>query len=310
MRKIRIAVPLAMGALTVGLLLATSASAVHPLPQGASPVRVPIVPAMTQCVTGTGIPPGNTHGTPLAAPACNNPTPVSSSVQLGTSAETFARLGQARIIVCTASTDPGCGTVGTYPDVRLFGNNSDLVCRAGASVAACPGGAGSDYDPNPAAPFYTAGLTSGTNSNQVPPTPLCGAGNPACATGADMTAEAAIPGGGSPAGNAIRITDHYNTAPSTGDPGGCTGTTSCTGTVIDLAFPVPVVCAATTTGAIGSYCGNNTTANALVPLVVQAGLQSVTQIGQVQIFDSGPNAAREDGGGDDQLAGVQGIVIP
>jgi len=307
MRKVRIAVPLALGAMTVGLLLASSASAVHPVPNGANPVRLPIVPAMNACPFGSGIA-GNHGGTLPVTYSCPNPTTVSSTVTLGTSAETFARLGQTRIIVCMASTNPGCGTVGAYPDVRLFGNNSDLVCKAGAPVAACPGGAGSDYDPNAVAPFYTAGLTSGTNSNTTPPTPLCGAGNPSCANGADMTAEAQIPGSTSPAGDAIRITDHLNNTPSTGDPAGCGGTSSCSGTVLDSPFPVPVVCATTTTGAIGSYCGTNTTANALVPGVVIAGTQSVVQIGQVQILDSGPDGTRSTP--DDQLAGVQGILIP
>jgi len=307
MRKVRIAVPLALGAMTVGLLLASSASAIHPVPNGASPVRLPIVPAMAQCPFGSGIA-GNHGGTLPVTYSCPNPSTVSTTSTLGTSAETFARLGQTRIIVCNASTDPGCAAVGAYPDVRLFGNNSDVVCKAGAPVAACPGGAGSDYDPNPAAhPQYTAGLTSGTNSNTTPPTPICGAGG-ACSAGADMTATAVIPGSTSPAGSAIRITDHLNSTPSTGDPAGCGGTTSCSGTVLDSPFPVPVVCAATTTGAIGSYCGTNTVANALVPGVVISGTSSVVQIGQVQILDSGPDGVRSTT--DDQISGVQGILIP
>jgi hypothetical protein len=307
-KRLRLALLLASVGLMASLLFVSMASAIHPVPNGASPVRVPIVNAMKQCPFGSGIA-GNHGGTLPVTYSCPNPDTVSSTVTAGNSAETFARLGQSRIIVCTASTDPGCSTVGAFPDVRLFGNSSDVVCKAGATAAACPGGAGSDYDPNPAAhPQYTAGLTSGTNSNTTPPTPICGAGNPSCAAGADMTAGAAIPGSTSPAGTAIRITDHLNNTPSTGDPAGCTGSQSCSATVLDAPFPVPVVCAATTTGAIGSYCGVNSTANALVPGVVISGTSSVVQIGQIQIVDSGPDGARSTT--DDQLVGVQGILIP
>jgi len=313
-KRLRIAVPLALGALTVGLLMVSSASAIHPTPQGATPVRVPVVPAMKECPTSSGIV-GNHGGTLPTNISCPNPDTVSTTVTLGTSIETFARLGFALIRVCNTTSAPGCSALsgggGGAPDVRIFGNSSDIVCKAGAPISACPGGAGSDYDPSPAAPFYTTGLTSGTNSNNTPPTPVCNPGppNPAtCAAGADMTGTAAIPGSTSTAGQAIRITDHFNTASSTGDPAGCSGSQTCSGTVIDAPFPVAVVCATTTTGAIGSYCGTNTTANALVPGVVVTGTASLVQIGQIQFEDSGPNGVRGDT--DDQVVGVQGIYIP
>jgi len=313
-KRLRIAVPLALGALTVGLLMVSSASAVHPTPNGASPVRVPIVPAMKECPVGSAIA-GNHGGTLPVNLSCPNPDTVSSTVTLGTSTETFARLGFSLIRVCNTASAPGCSPItgggGGAPDVRLFGNGSDIVCKVGAPAAACPGGAGSDYDPSPAAGPYTAGLTSGTNSNNTAPTPICNPSPPnpgTCAAGADMTGAAAIPGSTSPAGSAIRITDHFNNTSSTGDPAGCSGTQSCSGTVLDAPFPVPVVCATTTTGAIGSYCGTNTTANSLVPGVVVSGVKSVVQIGQIRFTDSGPNGVRGDT--DDQVVGVQGIFIP
>jgi len=314
MKKVRIAVPLALGMLTVGLLWASSASAIHPVPNGANPVRVPIVPAMAECTVGASI--AGNHGPPLPVTnSCTNPDTVSSTVTLGTSPATYARLGQTRIIVCPVSTSPGCGAVGAYPDVRLFGNNSDVVCKSGASLLACPSGAGSDYDPNPAPhPQYTAGLDAPTNSNTTPPSPLCGAGG-ACSAGAEMTAIATIPGSTSPVGQAIRITDHYNATPSTGDPPGCgngvpyNAGESCSGTVIDAPFPVPVVCSATSDATIGSYCGTNTTANALIPGVVISGNLSVIQVGQIRILDAGPDGDPTTAT-DNQVAGVQGILIP
>jgi hypothetical protein len=239
---------------------------------------------------------------------------VSTTVTLGTSTDVFARLGHARAIVCNDSTEPGCSTAGPYPDVRLFGNGSDIVCKAGAPAEACPGGPGSDYDPDTAVGPYTAGLDPGTNSNTTPPTPICkpASPNPAeCAVGADMTAIAHIPGSTSPAGTAIRVTDAYNSTPSALDPSDCGTDTSCSATVLDQAFPVPVVCQANADPGIGSYCGTNTTANALIPgppEVVQAGKGAIVEIGQIQVFDAGPDGIRDNT--DDELFAVQGIVVP
>jgi hypothetical protein len=261
---------------------------------------------MTQCTA-----PNSTHGGTLPTTlSCRNPALVSNTVTLGDSTDTLARLGHARVIVCSDGSGPGCAGVGATPDVRLFGNGSDVVCASGAPPEACPGGAGSDYDPNSAGGPYTAGLESGTNSNSTAPTPLCNPTSPnppECTAGADMTALAEIPGSTSSVGKSIRVTDAYNAAPSTKDPSNCGSTTSCSATVRDQAFPVPVFCKATGSG-IGSYCGANTTANALVPGLVVAGKGAIVEIGQIQVFDSGPDGIRDNS--DDQLFAVQGIVVP
>jgi hypothetical protein len=194
----------------------------------------------------------------------------------------------------------------------LFGNGSDVVCQVAAPLAACPGGPLSDYDPNTAVGPYTAGLNTGTNSNTTPPTPICkpvSPNPPACAVGADMTGIAEIPGSTETSGNkAIRVTDRQNGTVSTGDLSNCGATTSCSGTVRDQGFPVPVVCQSTSDLTFGSYCGANTTANALVPGVVVGGKGAVVQIGQVRVFDSGPDGVRNNT--DDQLFAAQGILIP
>ena len=182
--------------------------------------------------------------------------------------------------------------------MRLFGNASDIVCATGTGPSgACPGGAGSDFDPNTNTPWYTSNLSPGTNSNTTPPGVLCVAGNPQCANGADLTAIASI-----------RVTDAYNNTPSIGDSAGCGTSSSCSGTVQDQDFLVPVVCQSNADSTIGSYCGANTTANALVPGVVEAGKGALVEIGQMQVFDSGLDGIRNNS--DDQLFAVQGIVLP
>jgi hypothetical protein len=48
-------------------------------PKGATPLRVPLVPAFAQCTA-----PNRTHGSPLAFPACRPPAPRSSLLTVGT----------------------------------------------------------------------------------------------------------------------------------------------------------------------------------------------------------------------------------
>jgi hypothetical protein len=201
--------------------------------------------------------------------------------------------------------------VATVPDVRIAGNGSDVVCKTGASSQACPGGPGSDYDPDPSAGPYTVGLDPGTNSNKDAPTPICipdPPNPPDCAAGADMTAMATIPDSQASGDRAIRITDSFNDTPSTNDDPDCAGTSSCSGTVRDQGFPVPVVCNANADGDLGSYCGVNTTANALVPGVVVGGTAAIVEFGQIQVFDAGPDGTR--GNFDDELFAVQGFYVP
>jgi hypothetical protein len=123
-----------------------------------------------------------------------------------------------------------------------------------------------------------------------------------------MTAIAVIPNSSGTGGNAIRVTDAFNQTPSAGDPSDCGSTISCTATVSDQGFPVPVVCEATSDPGIGSYCGANTTANALVPGLVVSGKRAIVEIGQILVLDSGPDGIRDNS--DDGLFAVQGIVVP
>jgi hypothetical protein len=78
--KSRITLPLALVVGVAGLMIAAQiAGATHPRPKGATPIRVPLVPAYNQCTT-----PNRTHGPPLAFPSCTPPSPASSFLTVGT----------------------------------------------------------------------------------------------------------------------------------------------------------------------------------------------------------------------------------
>jgi hypothetical protein len=51
----------------------------YPRPRGATPVRVPLVPAFRQCTA-----PNRTHGSPLASPSCGPPVQSSPNLTIGT----------------------------------------------------------------------------------------------------------------------------------------------------------------------------------------------------------------------------------
>jgi hypothetical protein len=106
-------------------------------------------------------------------------------------------------------------------------------------------------------------------------------------------------------GNAsIRITDHWN---GVGAGGG-----SDAATVIDLPFPVLGTCAATASATLGATCSTNTSANAVIggpDPVVKDGKRANVEIGQIQIFDSGPDG-QVGTVTDNELLSVQGVFIP
>jgi hypothetical protein len=64
---------------TLSLLIATSVQASHVRPKGATPFRMPLVPAYSQCTS-----PNETHGPPLAFPSCSAPAQTSAQATVGT----------------------------------------------------------------------------------------------------------------------------------------------------------------------------------------------------------------------------------
>src|SRR6185295_15851552 len=96
----------------------------------------------------------------------------------------------------------------------------------------------------------------------------------ACIAGTDLTLTGRLPGAS--AGNGVRITDSFNGV-----------TQDVPATAADGAFPIPMDCLPSPSNAtIGSTCGVNTSANALVPGAIRNGSKAVWQLGEIQVFDS------------------------
>jgi hypothetical protein len=80
------------------------------------------------------------------------------------------------------------------------------------------------------------------------------------------------------------------------------------GTVTDVLFRYTIPCTATATTA-GAVCDLQSTADALVPGMVAEGERAIFALGQIRIFDGGPD---HDGDteGDNSPFAVQGIFVP
>lgn len=95
----------------------------------------------------------------------------------------------------------------------------------------------------------------------------------------------------------LRITDKLN------------GTTPVdNGTTADLPFPVTVPCAATANTAIGSTCSVNTTADAVLPGVVQEIKRTIWQLAAVRVNDGGLDGLAATP--DNTLFATQGLFVP
>lgn len=120
-------VALALGALGM-MVMATAASATHPRPVGASPLRVSMVPSYNACAT-----PNRTHGPPLAFPSCNPPVQTSTSLTIGSPDANGAganSVGSIRLGVKVGNPAPPDDS-----DVNIAASITDVRCKAG--VAAC-----------------------------------------------------------------------------------------------------------------------------------------------------------------------------
>jgi subtilisin family serine protease len=95
----------------------------------------------------------------------------------------------------------------------------------------------------------------------------------------------------------LRITDRNN-GPSQNEPG----------TVQDAGFPVTAPCNATVSTSIGSTCTITTTANSLTPGAVIAGNRAIWELGQVKVFDGGPDSLASTQ--PNTLFADQGVFVP
>jgi hypothetical protein len=98
----------------------------------------------------------------------------------------------------------------------------------------------------------------------------------------------------------LRITDRNNT-PNPGGPGAAT--------TQPFPFAFEAACTPTADATIGSDCGVSTTANALMPGAVAANLRAVWQVGQVRIYDGGPDNDGSTEAGNTVFA-AQGVFVP
>ena len=137
--KARILVPVMAATLILTLLAAEIASATHPRPRGATPMRLSMAIAFNECTS-----PNRTHGAPLAFPSCSPPVQSSSSVTVGTpdaNGATANGIGSIRIAV-----DPGVPGPPEDSDVILVGNATDIRCKAGTvSCGSANSADGADY---------------------------------------------------------------------------------------------------------------------------------------------------------------------
>jgi hypothetical protein len=124
MRKRLLAPALVLGALGL-VVMAQVASATHPRPRGATPLRISLVPAFKQCTA-----PNRTHGAPLASPSCNPPVRASSFLTVGTpDANGAGANSQGFMLVRVKETSP--------QDVLTTLSISDVRCRPGTDASVC-----------------------------------------------------------------------------------------------------------------------------------------------------------------------------
>jgi hypothetical protein len=129
---------LAVAALVM-MVVASMASATHPRPKGATPLRVSLVPAYNACTA-----PNRTHGPPLAFPSCNPPVQTSTAVTVGTPDANGAAANMTGFV----KLDVKVGVVGPPDDsdVNITANISDVRCKAGTTACGNANAAdGADY---------------------------------------------------------------------------------------------------------------------------------------------------------------------
>jgi hypothetical protein len=95
-----------------------------------------------------------------------------------------------------------------------------------------------------------------------------------------------------------RITDKYNGSSSTDEA-----------TVQDFDDHLTLPCAATSSTTVGATCALATTFDAIVPNTIKETQRAIWQLGQVKIFDGGPDGSVATLG-DNTLFMVQGVFVP
>jgi len=136
----RMVLPLALALGAVGVMvMASMASATHPRPKGATPLRVSLVPAYNACTA-----PNRTHGPPLAFPSCNPPVQSSTAVTVGSpDANGAAANGEGNVKLSVIVGLPGPPD---DSDVAITASMTDVRCKAGTTACGAANAAdGADY---------------------------------------------------------------------------------------------------------------------------------------------------------------------
>jgi hypothetical protein len=127
------------GGLAVLLLSAVTAQATHPRPKGATPLRLSLVPAYTQCGT-----PNRMHGPPLSFPSCNPPAQTSAQATVGTP-DAFGgpANSNSHVVFKAALTVPGPPN---EADIYITMPINDVRCAPTGASCGTPNAAGpADY---------------------------------------------------------------------------------------------------------------------------------------------------------------------
>ncbi len=136
----RMVLPLALALGAVGVMvMASMASATHPRPKGATPLRVSLVPAYNACTA-----PNRTHGPPLAFPSCNPPVQSSTAITIGSPDANGAAAnseGNVKLSVFVGVPGPPDDS-----DVLITASITDVRCKAGTTACGSANAAdGADY---------------------------------------------------------------------------------------------------------------------------------------------------------------------
>ena len=137
-----------------------------------------------------------------------------------------------------------------------------------------------------------ADLTDVRCEPSLPGVPPCAVPN--TAAGADYGGELRLD-------MSLRMTDRANVADGGGAPD--------QGTVQDFSIPATIPCQATLDTNIGGHCSLSTTANTLVPGAVTGGGRAIWELGQVKVYDAGPDGAVSTPDGSAPFA-AQGVFVP
>jgi hypothetical protein len=107
------------------LMTAQLSTASHVRPKGATPLRVPMVPAFKACTA-----PNRTHGAPLAFPSCNPPTQTSNFLTVGSPDANGAGANSTAFVLLKVK-------VTSPEDVLITASGTDIRCRPGTAATVC-----------------------------------------------------------------------------------------------------------------------------------------------------------------------------